>query len=138
MSGRREPTFFADRDLGRRFPELLRSAGLNVERHDDHFAPDCPDEHWIRAIAALDWIALTRDGRIRYSPLALTALMENGARLFVLVGKLTTDEAAAVFLKWRNKIEKVLRNESMPFIAKIRRDGVVIWLRYDEWRKSRR
>jgi hypothetical protein len=117
---------------------LLRSAGLNVQRHDDHFAPDCPDEQWIRATAANGWISLTRDGRIRYSPLALTALMENRARLFVLVGKLTTDEAAGVLLKWRRKISYLLRTESRPFIAKIRRDGVVIWLRHDKWKASRR
>jgi uncharacterized protein (DUF433 family) len=31
--------YFTDRDLGKRFPEILRSSGLTVERHADHFAP---------------------------------------------------------------------------------------------------
>jgi len=36
--------FFTDRDLGKRFPEILKASGLTVERHDDHFAPDSADE----------------------------------------------------------------------------------------------
>jgi hypothetical protein len=36
--------FFTDRDLGKRFPEILTSAGVSVRRHDDLFPPDCPDE----------------------------------------------------------------------------------------------
>jgi hypothetical protein len=39
--------FFTDRDLGKRFPEILANTGLSVERHDDVFPPDCPDETWL-------------------------------------------------------------------------------------------
>jgi hypothetical protein len=42
--------FFTDRDLGKRFPEILASAGLSVKRHDDLFPPDCPDERWLAQI----------------------------------------------------------------------------------------
>jgi hypothetical protein len=31
--------YFTDRNLGKQFPEILRAAGLTVERHDDHFGP---------------------------------------------------------------------------------------------------
>ncbi len=62
--------------------------------------------------------------RIRYSPLALSVLMECGTQIFVLVGKLTTAEAAETFLKWREKIAATVASERGPFIAKIRRDGV--------------
>jgi hypothetical protein len=40
--------YFTDRDLGLRFPEILRDAGFAVERHRDHFAHDAPDEEWPR------------------------------------------------------------------------------------------
>jgi hypothetical protein len=43
MNGRPE-VFFTDRDLGKRFPEILRAAGLTVQRHSDHFEPETPDE----------------------------------------------------------------------------------------------
>jgi toxin HigB-1 len=59
--------------------------------------PDTPDEEWIGEIGRRGWIAVSRDARIRYSPLALSVLMECGTQLFVLVGKLTTAEAAEAF-----------------------------------------
>jgi hypothetical protein len=118
-----------DRDLGHQFPETLRAAGLWVERHDDHFGQLTPDPEWIGEIGRRGWIALTRDTRIRYSPLAVETLMESGARLFVIVGRLTTAEAAAIFLRQRKRVERLLRKESRPFIGKIRRDTVEVWLR---------
>lgn len=42
--------FFTDRYLGTRFPDILAVAGLNVERHRDHFAPDCSDKEWLEAV----------------------------------------------------------------------------------------
>ena len=137
MNEQRELVFFTDRDLGRQFPESLRAAGVRVERHDDHFGPDTLDEEWIGEIGRRGWIAVTRDARIRYSPLALSVLIEFGTQLFVLVGKLTTVEAAETFLKWRERIIETVVSERGPFIAKIRRDGVYIWLRRKDWRGGR-
>ena len=62
------PVFFTDRDLGKRFPAILRDAGLTVERHADHFAHDCPDETWLEVVGKRGWAAITHDGRIRYKP----------------------------------------------------------------------
>lgn len=138
MSERRELVFFSDRDLGRVLPALLTAAGVRVERHDDHFGPETADEEWIAEIGRRGWVAVTRDARIRYSPLALSVLMSNRAQLFVLVGKLTTAQAAETFLKWREKVISTSLDEDGAFIAKIRRDGVFMWLREKEWRRSRR
>ena len=137
MNEPRELIFFTDRDLDRQFPALLRAAGVLLERHDDHFGPDTSDEEWIGEIGRRGWIAISRDARIRYSPLALSVLMECGAQLFVVVGKLTTAEAAEAFLKWREKIAAAVASERGPFIAKIRRDGVHMWLRRKDWRSGR-
>ncbi|MGD9883055.1 MAG: hypothetical protein AB7U95_23370 [Reyranella sp.] len=129
MNEPHEIVYFTDRDLGHQFPEKLRAAGLRVERHDDHFGQLTPDPEWIGEIGRRGWVALTRDARIRYSPLAVETLMESGARLFVIVGRLTTEEAAAILLRQRKRIERLLRKESKPFIGKIRRDTVEVWLR---------
>jgi len=56
MSEPRELVFFTDRDLGRQFPALLVEAGIRIERHDDHFTPDTPDEDWIREIGRRRWL----------------------------------------------------------------------------------
>jgi len=138
MSERRELVFFSDRDLGRVFPALIADAGVRIERHDDHFEPETADEEWIGEIGRRGWVAVTRDARIRYSPLAVSVLMSSRARLFVLVGKLTTAQAAETFLTWRQNVISTSLNENGAFIAKIRRDGVFMWLREEEWRRSRR
>jgi len=138
MSEPREPVFFSDRDLGKQFPALLIAAGVRIERHDDHFNPEATDEQWLGQVGQRKWVAISRDARIRYSPLALTILMESGTKLFVLVGKLKTTEAAELFLKWRARIVSTSLDEAGAFIAKVRRDGVHVWLREQEWRRRKR
>jgi hypothetical protein len=73
-------------DRTSKFPEILRAAGLRVERHADHFRHDAPDEEWLADIGNRDWIALTHDGRIRYKPNELATVMQNGVALLVVVG----------------------------------------------------
>ncbi len=137
MTGPPEPVYFLDRDLGLRFSIALKAAGLQVERADDHFRNTTPDEEWLPEVGRRGWVALTRDERIRYSPLAQTALMTSGAHLFVIVGKLTADEAAIVFLRHRLKVERLVASHSQAFIAKVRRDRVIPWLRHAEWVRRR-
>lgn len=60
--------YFTDRDLGKKFGQILRDAGLTVERHGDHFAHDCPDEEWLQGVGERQWVAITHDRRIRYKP----------------------------------------------------------------------
>ena len=60
--------YFTDRDLGKQFGAILKSAGLRVERHADHFRHDTPDEKWLAEVGRRGWTALTHDGRIRYKP----------------------------------------------------------------------
>jgi hypothetical protein len=50
--------FFTDRDLGKRFPEILSAAGLLVEPHSDHFQPSTPDEEWLETVGRRGWIEL--------------------------------------------------------------------------------
>ena len=77
--------FFTDRDLGSRFPQILAAAELTVERHRDHFAPDCADEVWLRSIGQRGWVALTHDRRIRYKPNELSAVIRHGVALLVII-----------------------------------------------------
>jgi hypothetical protein len=86
-SGLRERIFFTDRDLGTRFPEILAAAGLLVQRHRDHFPPDCPDEEWLRAVGENGWVAITHDSRIRYKPNELAAVIRHHVSLLVVIGK---------------------------------------------------
>ncbi len=75
--------FFTDRNLGKRFPAMLADAGIRVEKHDDHFAIDTPDEQWLAEIGKRGWYAITYDQRIRYKPNEIQAVQYFTVGLFV-------------------------------------------------------
>ena len=113
--------FFTDRDLGIGFPEILASAGLNVERHKDHFAPDCPDETWLQSVGQRGWVALTHDRRIRYKPNERNAVIRHGVALLVIVGHAAYPDLAHSFVATLPRIEAFLGRYSPPFIGKVYR-----------------
>ena len=115
--------FFVDRDLGRHiFPDALEAAGLAIQRHDDHFGPETPDEVWVPQVAAQGWIAITGDQKILRRPLALAAIERTRATLLVVVGNhAPTRELAANFINTLPKIERLLETMEPPAAAKIYR-----------------
>ena len=113
--------YFTDRDLGKRFPEILRSAGLTVERHADHFAADTADEVWLEQVGRRGWIALTHDRRIRYKPNERDAVMRHGVALLVIVGAAPYPDLARAFVTTLPRIERFLGSHRPPFIAKVHR-----------------
>lgn len=113
--------FFTDRDLGKRFGEILRSHGLAVERHADHFAPDTADEVWLAEVGKHGWIALTHDRRIRYKPNERDAVMRHRVGLLVIVGAAPFPELARAFVATLPRVEDFLIRHKPPFIAKVYR-----------------
>ena len=113
--------FFTDRDLGLKFPAILREAGLEVERHSDHFRPDCPDDEWMADIAVRGWVAVTHDGRIRYKPNELAAVVRHDVTLLVVIGKAPYPDLARSFVATRARIDYFLESHAPPLIAKVYR-----------------
>ncbi len=124
------PTLFLDRSLGKKIvAEALRAVGVKVEVHDDHFAPDAPDEAWLSAIGAKGWVVLTKDERIRFRTIEREALMNARVRAFVLTaGKMDGASMAALFVKALPKITKLSARHAPPFIATISKTGAVVLL----------
>jgi hypothetical protein len=118
-SERPEPVFFTDRDLGKSFPECLRAARLKVERHDDHFRPDCSDEEWLERVGKNQWVAISHDARIRYKPNELVAVIRHEVRLLVVVGKVPLLQLARNFVATMPRIRVFLERREAPFIAKV-------------------
>jgi hypothetical protein len=116
--------YFTDRDLGKRFPEILRSSGLNVERHADHFAPDTPDTAWLEVVGERGWIAVTHDRRIRYKPNERDAVMRHGVALLVVVGAAPFPDLARAFVTTLPSIERFLAEHERPLIAEVYRPAV--------------
>lgn len=110
---------FTDRDLGNSFPDVLSASGLAVERHRDHFRPDCPDEEWLAEIGKRGWVAITHDGRIRYRPNQLAVVKRSRVALLVVVGKARHSELAANFVATYARIEAFLAHHEPPLIAKV-------------------
>ena len=79
--------YFTDRDLGKRFPDILAAAGLTVERHHDLFPPDGSDEQWLEHCGKNARIALSHNERIRYTPNELEAVVRHRVRLLIVSGK---------------------------------------------------
>lgn len=122
MSARRDSIiFFTDRDLGTKFPEILVDAGLEVQRHSDHFPPDCTDEVWLEAVGKNGWIAITHDTRIRYKPNELAAVLHHGVMLLVVIGKAPFPILAKYFVSTAPKIMRFIEQHSAPWIAKVHR-----------------
>lgn len=119
MSKQPEYIFFTDRNLGKQFPNALKSAGIRVEKHNDHFADDARDEVWLTEIGKRGWYAITYDRRIRYKPNEKNAVKKFRVGLFVLVGKLPISKLAENFVLTLPKIQKFIDKNPRPFIAKI-------------------
>jgi hypothetical protein len=114
-------TFFTDRDLGKKFPAFLSAAGLKVERHQDHFADDAPDEEWLEAIGGKGWVAVTHNLRIRYMPNELDAVTRHRVSLLVVIGKASYLDLARAFVEPMPRIGAFLTHHTPPFIAKVYR-----------------
>ena len=138
--------FFTDRDLGKQVPAVLRAAGLTVERHIDHFEDTTKDEEWLSEVGRRGWFALTHNSRIRYMPNERDAVMLSGVGLFILIGQTTHLELAENFVVTIQPVEKFIKKNDRPFIAKVYRPSpsgtkkqhrepgrVELWLSYDQW-----
>jgi hypothetical protein len=113
--------YFTDRDLGLKFPETLRAAGLDIQLHRDHFAPTTPDDEWLAEVSARGWVAITHDARIRYKPNELAAFVKHRARLLVIVGKAPLPMLAQSFVHTTASVEAFLRAHEPPVIGKVYR-----------------
>ena len=124
-------TFFIDRSLGKNIISgRLRSEGVNVEVHDEHFAMNAPDEEWISSVARSGWVTVTKDRNIRYRTHELSSIRENAARVIVIRMKHGTGPEMAELL-WRSmsRIASFVAATPAPFVATITSNGALrkIW-----------
>lgn len=104
----------------------LIAKGLLVKIHDDHFRRDEEDRMWLTAVGQRRWVVLTKDQRLRYRPLEITALRSSGARVFILVaGNLRGSQIAEVFVAALSEMCRILHAHEGPFIARITKSGKV-------------
>lgn len=108
--------------------EKLRDAGLKVESHHVRFRHNTEDEAWLEVVGEKKWVVFTRDKMIGRRQLQLDALFNARVKAFVLVtDDLTDAQNADLIIKSIDKIFELIDENKIPFIAKIRKDAVVLW-----------
>ena len=132
------PVFFLDRSLGKTLiATALRQAGALVHIHEDHFPQNAKDEDWLAQVGNNGWVVLTKDRRIRYRELELTALLNAGVGAFILTaGNLKGEEMARIFVKALPAMNKFLTKHDRPFIANLTSSGSVSMLFSGDERKK--
>ena len=76
---------------------------------------------------------LTHDGRIRYNRLEKNTVMSSGSRIIVIRSGETRAEMAEVFVASVNRVIAFLRENDAPFIARLYRNRIEMWLSKDDW-----
>jgi PIN like domain len=112
--------FFLDRSLGRHIvAEALRASGLTVQTLAERYPENeelVPDETWIREATADGLVLLMKDDAIRRKPREQQAILESGARAFVVTNaNLTGEQVAALYIENRNRITQRARTPG-PYI----------------------
>lgn len=96
-----------------------------------HLVPDLPlgvtDPHWMAVVAARNWVAVTRDRRIRSRPGELDILRESGLRVVWFTGKkdLRPGEQAELFVRHLTRLEQqIIKLGAGPWGLSLSQAGV--------------
>ena len=117
---------FVDRSLGRKTPRALKAREYDVIAHDDVFAQNTDDEHWLPEVGRRGWIVLTKDDHIRFRPAERDALITFKVGCFTMMRRNDTWEQPrdSLLLAWP-RIEEIGTSETRPFIYAIYQDGSI-------------
>lgn len=99
---------------------------------------------WLEACGENGWVALSRDQRIQYTPLAQETIMRAGVRLFVLIGKHPHARLARNLVNTFDRVLECIDRNEDGFIARVYLPGeeafersrpgrVREWLTHREW-----
>ncbi|MGO9823470.1 MAG: hypothetical protein ACLPTJ_22805 [Solirubrobacteraceae bacterium] len=116
----RPPEFFLDRSLGRHIvADALREVGLTVTTMADRYPEteeSVKDETWIREVTHDGLVILMKDDQIRRKPREQQAVIESGARAFVVTNaNLTGEQVATLFVENRHRMVQRARHAG-PYI----------------------
>ena len=104
----------------------LATAGIECQKHLDHFSRGLEDTAWIPEIAKHGWCLLTADARIRYNELERRAVKENAIRMFYFSSNnLAGVGMGTALLKALPKMQKLFNEQMPPFAASITKLGEV-------------
>lgn len=100
---------------------------MRVKIQRDHFPSGTPDVDWLSAIAERQWIAITRDKRLRYRPNEIATIRAARAKVIIATtsGNLSSVELAKLLVGGFKKIDNFVRKQRGPFVATMAKDGSI-------------
>jgi PIN like domain len=121
--------FFTDECLGRRVPQKLQEAGLDVRLYLDRFKPAVPDVEWLPVVSQSGWVVLTKDEMIGRRVAEQAVIAQCHARVFVMASTwINTQVVAEGFIKASKAMVRLAFEREAPFIAKVYKSGEVkLW-----------
>jgi hypothetical protein len=120
MAGPSRLTYYVDASI----PIAVRKA-IALVRDDILYAggpaapsEETPDDVWLAAAGAGDWVCIHRDKRIRYRPRERQAYLDAGVRLFCLTtaGNATRWQTLSLLVSRWSRIEETARSDAGPYI----------------------
>jgi hypothetical protein len=106
--------------------DVLKKAGVSVERHLAHFARATPDEDWLPFVGKNGWALLTSDARIRYRLNEKRAVQQYGVCMFYFsTNNLSGMQMAAALERALPKMQRIYATQEPPYCAAITKSGEV-------------
>jgi hypothetical protein len=104
----------------------LKDAGVECQKHLDHFRPGLEDTARLPEVAKRGWCLLTTDAKIRYNSLERMAVRDNRLRMFYFSrNNLAGSEMGKALERALPRMRKVVAEQDPLFIASITRNGEV-------------
>jgi hypothetical protein len=101
----------------------LAALGHDIRAGVEHF-PGRQDHLWLPVIGARGWVVITKDQAIRRNPLEIEALLNSGARAFVITADLSPEDALSLLARKWTKIARICQRKG-PFIFNITASGIM-------------
>lgn len=122
-------TFVVDECLGGNLVrEALVAEGATVVLVKDEFGEGAKDIDWLPEAGKRGWVVLTKDHRIRRRPIERAAFVAACVRGFFLAARgLSGPEVAKLFADQLPHMNRLVADYEPPFIAILRRDGLVLY-----------
>src|ERR687889_2614745 len=104
----RRSVIFVDGSMPRSVADELRAIGKDAIAKIELFPDGTKDPTWLRKVGGNAWLAITRDGNIRFRPGEKQAIMDHRVGGFIFPYKKTLKKQAIVelVLKHIEKMEK--------------------------------
>ena len=102
---------------------MLRTGGLRTQFALDIFEPGTADTTWLPYIANNRFIAVTKDKLD--VPNEQAAVLEHGAKVFVLIGRAPVSDWATLFLKRQKRVRSVIASNGDAFVARVYLSGEI-------------